>query len=148
MTTVISCDLARAAARSDGETKDWTAHQIKQTVHRYEKYFALMVKHPGEPFAPTRDIDAFWHLHMLSPAAYYRDCMNGCGQIIDHDGGFGHCESELPKLLEVFDATAQRWEQMYDEPYCSPAVPDAATKCWHDCVSRCHNACKSTALDT
>jgi hypothetical protein len=145
MEVQISCDLIRAAKLSEGETKDWSPLQIRETVERYNKYFALMAENPGRCVAPTREIDAIWHLHMQSPCAYYRDCIAACGHIIDHNGGFGHSEDELPKLMAVFEDTAARWEQKYGVPYRTRQGPTSATNCWHNCVSRCHNACSSVA---
>jgi hypothetical protein len=105
-----------------------------------------MAENPNKSIAPTRDIDTIWHLHMQSPRAYYRDCIAACGDIIDHNGGFGHSEEELPILMEVFEATSALWEQKYGDSYSQRSNSDSATKCTRNCVSRCHNACKSMAV--
>ena len=109
----------------------------------------LAAKHPGRPLAPTRDIDEMWHLHMLRPRAYYQDCIRLFGKVLDHDGGFGKGEGELPALMSAFDQTAALWLSEYDEPYlvadaeCNSRHSDSAEKCWHNCGSRCWHACKS-----
>ncbi|MBT3641222.1 MAG: hypothetical protein HOJ64_04895 [Euryarchaeota archaeon] len=48
------------------------------------------------------------------------------GKILGYDGRFGDVSEELPQLE---DPDAQ--------------LDDDIKKCWNNCVSRCHNACKS-----
>tara|TARA_R110002072_G_scaffold190999_1_gene347860 strand:+ start:56 stop:304 length:249 start_codon:yes stop_codon:yes gene_type:complete len=81
---------------------------------------------------------------MLHPSAYFADCQRLFGTILDHDGGFGKGEGELPKLKAVFIDTAERWEKEYDEPYVAmPQKGQQLEKCWHDCQGRCWHACAS-----
>ena len=103
-------------------------------------------RHSKARLAPTRDIDFFWHLHMLSPVAYHRDCLRLFGRILDHDGGFGKGVGELPLLQQVFARTAEWWEQEYGEPYREDGRfmrEVVMTDCWHDCSDRCWHACSN-----
>ena len=142
----ISVDLLRAASRSESFPKDWSPERTQAALGNYRKFLLLAAKNPGRPIAPTRDIDQFWHLHMLHPQAYYDDCQRLLGKILDHDGGFGKDPQELPVLGQHFDQTASMWQAAYGEPYV-PLVAGAdstdMTKCWHNCQSRCHHECKS-----
>jgi hypothetical protein len=140
----ISADLLAASYRSDDFPQDWTREQRERALDRYRRWLALKQLHPSKRFAPTRDIDLFWHLHMLSPVAYFRDCMTMFGKILDHDGGFGKGEGELPRLRAAFERTATLWEAHYNEPYRDDGrwLRDAVeTDCWHDCQDRCWHAC-------
>ncbi len=143
---VVSVDLLDAAERSDTFPQDWSADQRSRSLVRYLKWLRLKTLHPTARLAPTRDVDLFWHLHMLSPVAYYRDCMRLFGRLLDHDGGFGKGPGELPILQEVFGRTEALWEAEYGEPYREDGVylRDAElTDCWHDCSGRCWHACSS-----
>jgi hypothetical protein len=143
-----SVDLLAASHRSDTFPQDWSNDQRQRSLGRYEKWLRLKQLHPRSPLAPTRDIDLFWHLHMLAPVAYYRDCKRLFGRLIDHDGGFGKGEGELPILQAVFERTAAWWEQEYGEPYREDGkwMKDAVfTDCWHDCQDRCWHACDERA---
>lgn len=139
---VISADLIGSARKSEN---GFFSHQTKEDTAaaraRYVKWLALCQRYPASPLAPTRDIDEMWHLHMLSPKAYYRDCLVNFGELLDHDGGFGSEAEEAPLLEEYFRQTAALWEAVYGEPYtdagCSPV------KCTRNCVSRCKRACKT-----
>jgi len=55
-----------------------------------------------------------------------KDCISIMGKILGYDGRFGDVSEELPQLE---DPDAQ--------------LDDDIKKCWNNCVSRCHNACKS-----
>lgn len=142
--TLVSVDLMKASYRSDSFPQEWTHEQREKALQRYSKWLKLKVRHPQSRLAPTRDIDFFWHLHMLSPVAYQRDCMRLFGRTLDHDGGFGKGAGELPLLQEVFARTAAMWEKEYGEPYREDGrwMRDSLmTDCWHDCQDRCWHAC-------
>lgn len=139
---VISADLIGSARKAEnGFFSHQTDDEIAAARTRYAKWLALCQLHPTAPLAPARDIDEMWHLHMLSPKAYYRDCLANFGDLLDHDGGFGSEADEEPVLLMIFQRTALMWEDAYGEPYTdSGARP---VKCTRNCVSRCTRACKS-----
>lgn len=140
----LSTDLLRASYRSDDFPQDWTQEQRSIALARYVKWLGAKRANPTARLAPTRDIDLFWHLHMLSPVAYFHDCKRLFGRLLDHDGGFGKDAGELPELKQVFLATAELWESQYQEPYFEDgrwARDAVATDCWHDCQNRCWHAC-------
>lgn len=142
----LGVDLLRASHRSDDFPQEWTQAQRERSLERYLRWLALKQQHPTARLAPTRDIDLFWHLHMLSPVAYHRDCQRLFGRLLDHDGGFGKGEGELEQLGVVFTETTRLWERAYNEPYGEDgrwASEVGPTKCWHDCSGRCWHACSS-----
>lgn len=149
MSALISIDLIEAARRSDSFPAEWPADKVQRACDRYHRFLLLAAKYPDHPLAPTRDIDEMWHIHMLHPRAYYDDCMRLCGRILDHDGGFGKAEEEVPTLQATFEHTSQLWETEYGEAYLLPEPEynsrhgDSVQKCWHNCQSRCWHACKS-----
>lgn len=144
----LSVDLFEAARRSDSFPKDWTEEKTRIAIERYRKFLGLVARDPRRPVAPTKDIDVIWHLHMLSPRAYYDDCQRLFGTILDHDGGFGTEAHEVPILKATFQDTADAWRALYGEPYVEASDLPATTKCWHDCSGRCWHACKSQSVST
>lgn len=140
----ISIDLYEAYERSDNQPEEWTSKDVSRAIDRYVRFFQLAAKYKNQSHAPTRDIDVIWHLHMLSPRAYYQDCMDTFGEIFDHDGGFGKGDGELDQLKDVFRSTAELWEFEFGEPYVADGRgEEEVTKCWHDCQGRCWHACAS-----
>src|SRR4051812_25707666 len=144
LTLSISVDLVAASYKSGDFPQDFTDEQRRVSFDRYLKWLQMKQRHPKDRLAPTRDIDLFWHLHMLSPVAYHRDCMRLFGRLLDHDGGFGKGPGELLRLQEVFTRSALLWEAAYGEAYREDGkmMQEAVmTNCWHDCADRCWHAC-------
>jgi hypothetical protein len=121
MTTVtiphLSVDLVAAAKRGEGPLAAMDDAKLAGLELHYRQFLALKREHPSMSFAPTGAIDAMWHLHMLHPVAYQRDCEAILGFVLDHNPGFGAGPDEMPALLEQFDATAALWTQEFGEPY-------------------------------
>ena len=140
--TIITVDLVRAARRSDDFPKQLDEATLRLSVERYERFLLLVAKYPSCEIAPTRDIDRMWHLHMLHPRQYVADCYRLFGDILDHDGGFGTEEAELPILNRIFADTAVLWLKEYGEAYATGPAEISMTKCKRNCVSRCKRACK------
>ncbi len=141
----LSIDLVAASYRASTFPQEWTQEKREREAQRYLMFLELAARSPGVRATPTRDIDELWHLHMLSPVAYHRDCMRIFGKVFDHDGGFGTGPGELPVLKAAFREFAQRWQAAYGEPYVEhlPSEADELTNCWHDCSGRCWHACSS-----
>lgn len=138
----ISVDLASVVRKAEnGFFSNLPEAEATESAARYLKFLTLIKRYPHTSLAPTHDIDEMWHAHMLRPVAYYRDCIANFGEIIDHDGGFGAEEHEVPVLAATFQHTAELWEKEFGEPY--TANDARGVKCKRDCVNRCWHACKS-----
>lgn len=113
----VSVDLLERARRTDGPLSSWTDEEIRASEIRYRRFLLLAAKYPDRVIVPARDIDEVWHLHMLSPVAYYEDCMRIAGQLLDHDGGFGRLDEEKAEWEQLFSDSASLWEKEFGEPY-------------------------------
>ncbi|MBP0635910.1 glycine-rich domain-containing protein-like [Cupriavidus sp. AcVe19-6a] len=102
-------------AKNKGDFLNRTDEFIEQAEKRYRRYLALVKKHGGS-LAPTRDIDAMWHLHMLRPGAYEQDCRSYFGRMLDHQP-CGDDEASRTENWNAFDRAARLWEQEYGAPY-------------------------------
>jgi len=58
--------------------------QADRDVELYRRFLKLCVLHPGTTIVPTRQIDHFWHTHMLDTAKYRADCDRVFGRFMDH----------------------------------------------------------------
>ena len=133
-------NMIEAAGRSRGPLAKLDEAGREYVLERYRKFLALAKRYPKQPLAPTADIDEMWHLHMLMPRAYAKDCDSYFGEVLDHQAGFD--PSEAPKLQEFFDRTAELWEKEFAEPY----LKDQGSKspllvCFsaaEQAVARCH----------
>jgi hypothetical protein len=105
----------------------WSRAQADAVEKEYRRFLCLMKLHPDEAFAPTMDVDTFWHYHILDTLKYARDCTHAFGYFIHHDPHVG---------LEADDqdarsAGAERMRACYEALFgeCYPGLivePDAA----------------------
>jgi hypothetical protein len=102
-------DMLAAASRAAGPLGELAVADRKYVLERYRKFLALAKQYPNERLAPTADIDEMWHLHMLMPQAYAKDCEKYFGRILDHNGGFGRKADEVAELKKIFDRTVELW---------------------------------------
>jgi hypothetical protein len=113
----LSFDYVTAAMTSRGILGQLSADEVHELAGRYQRFLSLKALHPEVPIAPTEILDEMWHLHMLHPRAYYRDCMDYFGFILDHCPGYGADEATRPALERTFNRTAELWERTFGEPY-------------------------------
>jgi len=63
---------------------------LEHACYRYERYWLPLcvdLELTGEnyeDFYPPLDVAWVWHVHMLSPTEYQKDCKKICGKIINH----------------------------------------------------------------
>ena len=116
----LSVNLVHSAQHSSGPLRTLEGAALTVLEQRYKMFLALVQAHPERVLAPTGDIDAMWHLHMLHPRAYARDCMAMFGAIVDHDPAFGNPAAGAAGVAALdahFAATAALWERAFGTPY-------------------------------
>ncbi|KAI8954979.1 hypothetical protein F4801DRAFT_587161 [Xylaria longipes] len=88
-------------------------------VTKYERFTAIMSKHPTQIAVPTLDVDLAWHTHQLSPASYYKSMCSKTGRFIDHDD-----KIDENKLSTSFEWTSKVYQELYGEVY-------SECTCWY-----------------
>jgi len=119
----LSFDYVKGARLSRGVLATLSGDDVRTLADRYRRFLALKARYPREAIAPTEIIDEMWHLHMLHPRAYHRDCMQAFGFILDHNPGFGAEKDEADALAATFARTAERYEREFGESYSLPGQP-------------------------
>jgi hypothetical protein len=62
----------------------WTNEHTDRIEVAYRRFLTLLAKYPDLQIAPTRDIDAFWHAHILDTRKYAADCERIFGGFVHH----------------------------------------------------------------
>ena len=62
----------------------WTSEHTDRIELAYRRFLVLLAKYPELQIAPTRDIDAFWHAHILDTRKYAADCERVFGGFVHH----------------------------------------------------------------
>ncbi|HEX5686088.1 MAG TPA: hypothetical protein VFY73_18840 [Ideonella sp.] len=91
MNRIAALDLApikfKITSKEDGY--GWTAEHVDRIELGYKRFLALLAMHPGQQLAPTRDIDKFWHAHILDTRKYAADCELIFGGFLHHNPYLG-----------------------------------------------------------
>ena len=67
----------------------WSLDYALQISEEYRKYLTLCLENPNVAIVPARDIDEFWHLHILDTQKYQADCEQIFGYFLHHFPYFG-----------------------------------------------------------
>lgn len=113
----LTVDLVAAAQTSSSPLADLNTARLEAIQVAYRRFLYLAARYPELSLAPTVEIDEMWHLHMLHPEAYHRDCLGGVGYLVDHNAGFGATAEEQPALLADFQMTSELWASTFGEAY-------------------------------
>lgn len=109
------------------EGQGWTLECVNEMEVAYKRFLTLLVTHPETPIAPSKDIDKFWHGHILDTMKYAEDCENVFGYFLHHFPYFGmRGEQDAAALKEAGEATARLYERDFGEPMPAPKGHSAA----------------------
>ena len=72
----------KISSKEDGY--GWTSEHTDRIELGYRRFLVLLAKYPQLQIAPTRDIDAFWHAHILDTRRYAADCERIFGGFVHH----------------------------------------------------------------
>ncbi len=89
---------------------------------------------------PTKDVDEFWHQHIMDTRAYAQDCEEALGHFLHHFPYMGMRGEEDARQLET---AFRRTERLHREAFGEELMPGGMNQCWHDCSGRCWNECSS-----
>jgi hypothetical protein len=71
------------------EGQGWSREYVERMELAYRRFLTLLVKFPDETIAPTKDVDKFWHGHILDTMKYAEDCQSVFGYFLHHFPYFG-----------------------------------------------------------
>jgi hypothetical protein len=124
----------KATRSEDGDGYGWSPQYADQMELAYKRYLILHAKYPEMTLAPERDIDRFWHMHILDTRKYAADCEATFGHFLHHFPYLGlRGEGDEQALQDAFEAMQRLYAQEFGEPmvvqrdaaWCSVENPQA-----------------------
>lgn len=107
------------------EGQGWSREYADQMETAYKRYLTLLAKYPDETIAPTKDVDKFWHGHILDTIKYAEDCENVFGYFLHHFPYFGMRGEDDAAALR---AASERMHEIYQRDF-GEALPSGAAWC-------------------
>ncbi len=124
MNRVAALDLApikfKISSKEDGF--GWTPEHVEEIELGYKRFLALLALHPGQQLAPTRDIDKFWHAHILDTRKYAADCELVFGGFLHHNPYLGMLGDE-ERLGQAAQALHNLFASDFGEAVPANAMP-------------------------
>jgi len=116
--------------------EDWTMWNIekaKKVEQLYRYFLTLVVAYPNKHIVPTKDIDTFWHTHILDTEKYMKDCQEAFGYYIHHFPYFGLRGKKDEKLAtDSFLETSILFQKHFNI-----SLIDNIARCSSHCRSAC-----------
>lgn len=107
-----------------------TLEAVKQAESLYRRFLVLHALYPNEDFVPTKQIDEFWHQHILDTRNYAQDCEFLFGHFLHHDPYFGiNGDDDRLRNEQAFAWTQAIWQSTFGEPLLGDANPCKSTDC-------------------
>lgn len=110
-------------------SNEWTQERADAAEKNYKRFLALM-KVTQSQFVPNKDIDIFWHEHMLDTRRYVKDCFEFFGAFLHHYPYFGmRGEQDKASWVEASNKSSGIWESFFGVPLYNLAVENGPQKC-------------------
>jgi|SRR5580704_1217628 hypothetical protein len=112
----IDCSMIKQKLTQGAEEggPGWSAETANKVEEKYKMWLFLKLKYQNEVLPPSREIDAFWHAHILDSHAYFRDTQAVFGKYLHHYPYFGmRGKADHEKLLSAFENTKKIYREEY-----------------------------------
>ncbi|HEX9965510.1 MAG TPA: glycine-rich domain-containing protein-like [Allosphingosinicella sp.] len=143
MEAIASIDLTMVKKKlmDPEEGQGWSQEHTEWVEQRYRRYLCMLYLSRRGSVVPTRDIDLFWHQHILDTRGYADDCDRVFGEFIHHFPYFGMRGDDDARALESsFDRTKAIYASLFGEDYAvaRTATSNQVGKCHDEDTSTCH----------
>ena len=97
-------------------TEGWSAESVAEAEQLYRRYLSLAVVYPDQALGPSREIDDFWHAHILDTRAYMADCEMLFGKYMHHFPYGGESGSALDAAIcnAAYAQTCELFRRHFD----------------------------------
>ena len=114
--------------REDGP--NWSLNKAETLEVWYRRFLYLSSIYNEKVLVPSKDIDMFWHTHILDTQKYMLDCENLFGRYIHHFPYFGmRGEKDRNHLKKSFYETEELFLLHFRESPVSVGIADCGALC-------------------
>jgi len=114
--------------REDGP--NWSLSKAETLEVWYRRFLYLSSIYKDKVIVPSKDIDMFWHTHILDTQKYMLDCENLFGRYIHHFPYFGmRGEKDRNQLKKSFHETEELFLLHFSESPVSVGIADCGALC-------------------
>ncbi|WP_420473205.1 glycine-rich domain-containing protein [Noviherbaspirillum sp. ST9] len=119
----------------------WTREEADRRELEYKRFLALVAKYPDEAIVPDKEVDKFWHAHILDTMKYAEDCQHVFGYFLHHFPYFGmRDEEDAVNLANANERTRSLYRQEF-----GPAAQQGAAYCGVAAAAYCGAAAETAS---
>lgn len=108
------------------EGHGWSREYADRMEVAYKRFLTLLVTHPETTVAPSKEIDKFWHAHILDTMKYADDCQQVFGYFLHHFPYFGlRGADDAAQLAQA----GQDMERLYQQEFGESMPVSASAFC-------------------
>lgn len=101
----------------------WPLERVQAAETEYRRFLYLLKAFPRVNLAPSKDVDAFWHCHILDTVKYARDCEQIFGYFQHHAPVLGMASE---KGMQLQQQAGERMRELYEATFKLPYAQAAA----------------------
>jgi hypothetical protein len=122
-------------------SEGWSRDYADSIEVAYKHYLTMLVKHQddAQDIMLSKDVDEFWHTHILQTEKYTKDCMTVFGAYLHHNPHIGKRTAEDMAKREALAAKTRR---LYEQEF---GPGDHAARAWSGAVIKAQHAAYSSA---
>lgn len=112
------------------EGPGWGPEKCDAVEVDYKRFLALKRAYPDKEIVPNKEVDVFWHQHILDTEKYAQDCEALFGAFLHHYPYFGmRGEADYADLCAAFAQT----QALYDLNFGGKGGSSGSSKCRTKC---------------
>jgi hypothetical protein len=112
----LDLDSVKARLMDPDLGEGWTQEYADSIEEAYKTYLTMLVKYQehAEDIMLAKDVDEFWHTHILQTMKYADDCQAVFGTFLHHNPHVGKLsQADLDKRVEHAEKTRQFYEREF-----------------------------------
>ena len=113
---VLDLEPIRLRVMDPESGEGWTREYAESVERAYRNYLTMLVKHPEdvEDIVVSKDVDEFWHAHILHTMNYTEDCERVFGTYLHHNPDIG---GRAPAEIERKAALVEKTRRLYQQEF-------------------------------
>lgn len=130
--TILALDLdpIKIKLMDTEDSEGWSRAKVEAVDVEYRRFLQLNLENHDVPIVPTKDVDKFWHCHILDTMKYADDCNFVFGRFLHHFPYFGlRGEDDARDLREAAVNTKLLYKQTFGDGTPGAKAADCQTGC-------------------
>lgn len=121
----------------------WSRERVRRVEELYKRFLYLAYTHPEVAVVPSKEVDEFWHAHIMDTEKYVADCEAVFGEVLHHYPYLGvKGPEDVQALKRAFENTNSLMQAQFGIDMRGSQASASL------CGGKCGGKCRSAGWDT